>query len=117
MKEGTATDAELWQLSETFFPMPENDLYKPGDVDLEEMIWVVNEKRSAFVKGYYAALSTIPIIAGYRAKEASLSGQGKEGEEDKLWDKIFSIATIPRHSRSAEILNNLKKQFTIKRKP
>src|ERR1019366_9459917 len=50
----------LQNLSETFFPMPDKDLYKKGDADLEEMIWIVNQKRESFVKGWYAALSNIP---------------------------------------------------------
>jgi hypothetical protein len=37
------------------YPYPENDLYKPGDPDLEQMIWVVNQKREAYLAGFAAS--------------------------------------------------------------
>jgi hypothetical protein len=55
LEESVKSLQEGQERAKELYPYPENDLYKPGDPDLEQMIWVVNQKREAYLAGFAAS--------------------------------------------------------------
>jgi hypothetical protein len=55
LEESIKSLQEGQERAKELYPYPENDLYKPGDPDLEQMIWVVNQKREAYLAGFAAS--------------------------------------------------------------
>jgi hypothetical protein len=50
-RDSLLASSSVQERAKELYPYPENDLYKEGDADLQEMIWIVDRERAAYLAG------------------------------------------------------------------
>lgn len=72
------SDASVEQRAKELYPYPENDLYKEGDPDLQEMIWHVDQLRAAYLAGHSSQPTDAVELAEWIAEHDYKPGTGNE---------------------------------------